>query len=131
MANTITFTRGNTSVTVTPVPGSLKAGGGHDDRGGGTIPPVRAGYAMNGSAQVVVTTATATNMQHTLDELLSLVSDVGPGDVTVEGAGIYADVRSHEALVDVTVGGDAVQTADISWKGTYAAPASSSSSASA
>ena len=130
MANTLTFTRGNTSVTVTPVPGSLKAGGGHDDRGGGTVPPVRAGYALNGSCQVVVTTATATNMQHTLAELLSLVSEVGPGDVDVTGAGIYAGVRSYEALVDVTVGGDAVQTADISWKGTYAeAPSSSSASA--
>ena len=130
MANTLTFTRGNTSVTVTPVPGSLKAGGGHDDRGGGTIPPVRAGYAMNGSCQVVVTTATATNMQHTLAELLSLVSEVGPGDVAVEGAGIFANIASYEALVDVTVGGDAVQTADISWKGTYAeAPSSSSASA--
>lgn len=119
MANTLTFTRGSTTVTVTPVPGSLRAGGGHDDRGGGTIPAVRAGYAQNGSCQVVVTAETATNMQHTMAELLSLVSEVGAGDVAVKGAGIYADVVSYSALVDVNIGGDSVQTADISWKGTY------------
>jgi hypothetical protein len=119
MANTLTFSRGSTSVTVTPVPGSLRAGGGHDDRGGGTIPAVRAGYAANGSCQVVVTAETATDMQHTLAELLSLVSEVGAGDVTVKGAGIYADVVSYSALVDVTIGGDSVQTADVTWKGTY------------
>ena len=53
MPNTIAFKRNETTIVVTPVPGSLRAGGGHDDRGGGTIPSVRAGYAMNGSCQVV------------------------------------------------------------------------------
>lgn len=123
MPDTITFsaTRGQTSlsVTVTPVPGSVRAGGGHDDRGGGTIPSARAGFAMAGSCQAVVTTETATGMQHTLAELLSLISPVGSGDFTVEGAGRYADIHSFEALVDVSIGGDSVQTADIEWKGTY------------
>lgn len=119
MANTITFTRGQSAVTVTPVPGSVRAGGGHDDRGGGTVPAVRAGYAQNGSCQVVMTVESADNMQHTLDELVSLVSQTGAGDVSVEGAGVYAAVKSYGALVDVTVGGDAVQTADITWKGSY------------
>jgi len=123
MANTITFTKGQTTVVVSPVPGSLRAGGGHDDRGGGTIPSMRAGYALNGSCQVVMTAATATNMQHTLAELLSIVSEVGPGDVDITGAGIYADIKSYDALVDISVGGDAVQTCDITWKGTYQAPA--------
>ncbi len=119
MTNTIAFKRNETTIVVTPVPGSLRAGGGHDDRGGGTIPSVRAGYAMNGSCQVVVTTQTASNIQHTLQELLSMVSEVGAGDVEITGAGIYADIHSFDALVDVSIGGDSVQTADISWKGTY------------
>lgn len=119
MANTITFSDGTTTVTVTPVPGSVRAGGGHDDRGGGTVPSARAGFAMNGSCQVVMTQATAENLQHTLAELKSLVSGIGEGAWTVTGAGIYADIRSYQALVDVTISGDSVQTADIAWKGTY------------
>lgn len=124
MADTITFTNTarSVSVVVTPVPGSVRVGGGHDDKGGGTLPAVRAGYAKNGSCQVVVTSATATNVQHTLAELKSIISPVGDGDITVQGAGRYANIESYDALVDVSVGGDGVQTADISWKGTYAAP---------
>jgi len=119
MSNTITFTKGDTSVVVSPVPGTVKAGGGHDDRGGGTIPSARAGFAMNGSCQIVMTSATATNMQHTLAEMLSIVSGVGEGDTSVSGAGIYADISSYGALVDVSIGGDSVQTCDITWKGSY------------
>ena len=124
MADTITFsnTSRSVSVVVSPVPGSVRVGGGHDDKGGGTLPAVRAGYAKNGSCQVVVTSATATNIQHTLAELKSIISLVGDGDITVQGAGRYANIESYDALVDVSVGGDGVQTADISWKGTYAAP---------
>ena len=121
MANTITFssTRGSLSVTVTPVPGSLRLGGGHDDRGGGTIPSARAGYARNGSCEVVMTSTTATGMQQTLAQLLSLVSPVGEGDIDVTGAGTCANVNAYGCIVDVTVGGDSVQTATISWKGSY------------
>ena len=124
MADTITFsnTARSVSVVVTPVPGSVRVGGGHDDKGGGTLPAVRAGYAKNGSCQVVVTSATATNIQHTLAELKSIISPVGDGDIIVQGAGRYANIESYDALVDVSVGGDGVQTADISWTGTYAAP---------
>lgn len=126
MANTITFSKTGTTVTVTPVPGTVRSGGGHDDRGGGTIPPARAGYAMNGSCQVVMTQATAANFQHTLAELKSLVSGIGEGDWTVAGAGIHADIKSYQALVDVVIDGDSVQTATINWKGTYNPSASSS-----
>lgn len=111
------------TVVVTPVPGSVRVGGGHDDKGGGTLPSVRAGYAKNGSCQVVVTTATATDIQHTLAELISIISPVGDGDIIVQGWGRYSNIESYDALVDVSIGGDAVQTADISWKGTYVAPA--------
>ena len=120
----ITFTRtsggSTTTVVVTPVNGSLKLGGGSDDRGGGKIPSVRAGIAANGSFDVVMTSATATGKQHTLAELKSLCSPVGEGDWEVSGTVNGITVESHEALVDVEVGGDSVQTATISWKGTYA-----------
>ena len=119
MANTIQFAcSGRTiDVTVTPVLGSVKAGGGHDDRGGGKIPAARAGYAYNGSCQVVMTSETATGKQHTLSELLSLVSPVGDGDFTITGAGLWANFKSWNALVDVTIEGDSVQVATITWKG--------------
>lgn len=127
MADTLTFTDGTITVVVTPIPGTVRAGGGHDDRGGGVIPAARAGVAMNGSAEVVVTAATATNIQHTVAELKSIVSPVGEGNFTVTGAGRYANIKSYSALVDVTIQGDSVQTAAIEWKGTGAAPSSSSS----
>ena len=115
----VTFTRNSTSITVTPVNGTLKLGGGSDDRGGGKIPSVRAGISENGSLQVVLASATATNKQHTLAELKSLVSPVGPGDFDIEGTVNGVTFESHEALVDVEIDGDSVQTATISWKGTY------------
>ncbi len=119
MADTITFTNTarSISVVVTPVKGSVRAGGGHDDRGGGRIPAARAGYAYNGSCQVVMTDSTAANLQHTLAELISLVSPVGDGDIDIVGAGLWEDIKSWGALVDVEIGGDSVQTADITWKG--------------
>lgn len=120
MANTITFTNvaRSVSVAVTPVPGSVRVGGGHDDRGGGRIPSARAGYAYNGNCQVIVTDATATGKQHTLAELLTLLSPVGEGDLTVTGAGLWESVKSWLALCDVSIEGDSVQTATITWKGT-------------
>ena len=120
MANTIQFTCSDRTIdiTVTPVPGSVRAGGGHDDRGGGRTPAARAGHAYNGSCQVVVTDATATGKQHTIAELKQLVSPVGSGDVTIVGAGIWANIKSWLALVDVALDSESVQTATITWKGT-------------
>ena len=86
MADTISITQGNTTIVVTPIKGSVRAGGGHEDRGGGVIPSVRAGIAKNGSCQIVITSATATNKQHTLAEVLSIISEEGEGAATVQGA---------------------------------------------
>ena len=123
MPDTLTFTRGSTSITVSPIPGTVRVGGGHDDRGGGTIPSARAGIALNGSCEIVVTADTAANLQHTVAEILSVVSEVGEGDVGVSGDGRYAGIQSHAALLDATIQGDSVQTAAISWKGTAKARA--------
>ena len=123
MAVTFTFTTSGgseTTVTVTPVNGTLKLGGGSDDRGGGKIPAVRAGISENGSLQVVLASATAENKNHTLAELKSLVSPVGMGDREISGTVNGVSFESHEALVDVKIEGDSVQVATISWKGTYA-----------
>jgi len=46
------------------------------------------------------------------------VSPVGSGDVTIVGAGIWADIKSWLALVDVALDSESVQTATITWKGT-------------
>ena len=58
MADTLTFTpggTGGTALTITPIKGSVKTGGGHDDRGGGVIPSARAGWAYNGPARSSLT----------------------------------------------------------------------------
>ena len=115
MADTITITPGTgTAVVLTPVPGSIKGGGGHDDRGGGRIPKTRAGYARNGSCDVVLA-----DTGTTVEAVLALASGEGSGDRTVVGAGRYDDIQSYGALVDVEISGDSVQTARISWKGSY------------
>lgn len=115
MADTITITPGTgTDVVLTVIPGSVKGGGGHDDRGGGRIPKARAGYARNGSCDVVLDDTTTT-----VAAVLALASGVGSGDRVVTGAGRYDDILSYDALVDVEISGDSVQTAKISWKGTY------------
>ena len=108
MADTISITQGNTTIVVTPVRG-----------------PVRAGVAKNGTAQVVIVSTTSTGKQQTLAEILSVISEAGEGAATIQGAGLYANIESYDALVDVEIGGDSVQVATINWKGTYAAPAAS------
>lgn len=120
MANTITFTCAARSIalTVTPVPGSWRSGGGHDDRGGGRTPSARAGYGFNGRCLVNMVKTTSTAKQQTLAELLTLVSPEGPGDITITGTGLLAECKSWLALVDVSVTGDSVQQAEITWKGT-------------
>lgn len=115
MADNITITPGEgTPVVLTVIPGSVKGGGGHDDRGGGRIPKTRAGYARNGSCDVVLA-----DTGTTVEAVLALASGEGSGDRTVVGAGRYADIQSYGALVDVEISGDSVQTARVSWKGSY------------
>lgn len=115
MADTITITPGSgTDVVLTVIPGSVKGGGGHDDRGGGRIPKTRAGYARNGSCDVVLDSVTTT-----VAAVLALASGVGSGDRKVVGAGRYANIQSYGALVDVEISGGSVQTAKVSWKGSY------------
>ncbi len=105
----ITFTpEGGSPVAVTPIQGSLQVGGGHDDRGGGQLPNIRAGIAKNGSCEVILDDGGLT-----LSDAIALRSGVGEGDVDITG-----DATSYDALIDVEIGGDAVQTAKISWKGT-------------
>jgi hypothetical protein len=107
----VTFTpaTGN-ALTVTPIPGTLTYGDGDDDRGGGTIPNARAGFARNGSCEVLVDTTAPTETQ-----LIALRSGIGEGSTDITG-----DAESYDALVDVEISGDAVQTAKITWKGTSA-----------
>ena len=114
MGKQITFTTGVTDTEVVAVAGSVEYGGDHDERGGATIPNAIAGEARTGKCDVVVTEANEA-------ALIALQSPVGAGAYTV-GAGTGDDIDAsqiaYEALVDVEFGGDAVQVATISWKGT-------------
>jgi hypothetical protein len=108
----ITFTpEGQSSVSVTPIPGTLQFGGGHDDRGGGDIPNMRAGTACNGNCEVLIDSSA-----FTIAQALALRSGTGEGDVDISG-----EATSYSALVDVEITGDSVQIARISWKGTISA----------
>jgi len=115
MADQIKITPGTgAEVALAVIPGSVKGGGGHDDRGGGRIPKSRAGYARNGSCEVVLDDTTTT-----VAAVLALVSGVGSGDRKIIGEGRYSGIQSYNALVDVEISGDSVQTARIEWKGSY------------
>ncbi len=107
----ITFSpEGGSPVTVTPLPRTLQLGGGNDDRGGGVLPNVRGGVAMNGSCEAKIEDA-----GFTLATAIALCSGVGDGNVTVSG-----DAESYGALVDVEITGNVIQKAKISWKGSTA-----------
>jgi hypothetical protein len=132
MANTLTFTPGGTgasALTITPVPGSVQYGGDHDDRGGGEIPQARAAKAANGSCQVVIDSVTVTLaalktlVEKTCIDSTGAAAAAGPGAMEVTGAGDYAAVVSHIAIVDINIEGDSVQVATITWKGSVVAPA--------
>lgn len=98
-----------TAVVLDPVPGTLKTGGGHKDAGGDNIPQARLGLAANGSLQVVVQ-ASGDASEATL---FSLRSPPGAGNRTVASD----NQTAYAALVDVSIEGDAVQLATITWKG--------------
>lgn len=103
MAGTVTI--GGT--TVTYIKGTLKHGSDHDDRGGGTIPHARHGFGVKGECQVLADSVDG--------DFSDLVSGVGAGDKTISG-----DAAGVRCLVDVSVGGNAVKIATISWKGSKA-----------
>jgi hypothetical protein len=106
MSVTITPAVGD-PLELTPIPGTLEYGDGHDDRGGSVIPNARAGLALNGSMEVLVTDVV------TIAALQALRSGVGEGDVEISG-----DAEAYACLLDVEITGDAVQTARLTWKGT-------------
>jgi hypothetical protein len=111
MSLTIAGPDSTPTVTFTPIPGTLTYGGDNEDRGGGNIPNARAGIAKSGSCQVLVDSASGP----TEAALIAIRSDAGVGDRVVSG-----DAASADALVDVSIEGDAVQIATVSWKGTTA-----------
>lgn len=106
---------GGSAVSATPIGGTLKYGDGHDDKGGGTVPNVRAGVARNGSFEVLIDSVSLT-----VASAIALRSGKGEGDVDIAGDDIPENMHSYDALVDVEISGDAVQIAKVSWKGTIA-----------
>lgn len=99
------------------LPGVLRKGGRHDDRGGSnSLPAVRAGVAKSGEVEALIDATTGL----TLATAISLRSPIGEGTFTITDE-TNDVVISQKALVDVQITGDAVQTAKIIWKGTLVA----------
>lgn len=113
----ITFTKkGGTGIILKPVLGSVKYGDGHDIKGGGAVPYLKAGIARNGSCQVVLD-----DVDVTVAKVKGLISKKGSGDYTINGTSIKAGMESYDALIEsVAIEGDSVLTANINWKGTIA-----------
>jgi len=107
---------GGSAVTITPLPGTLVSGGGHDDRGGDNKPIVRAGEGSEGECLTLIDDST-----FTVANAIALRSGVGVGDRTITDvdAGVVA---CNRCLVDIQITGDAVQVARIQWKGTTISP---------
>ena len=103
MAGTVTIG----GVSVTYITGTLKHGSDHDDRGGGVLPHARHGFGVKGECQELADSVGG--------DFSDLVSGVGPANTAISG-----DASGVRCLVDVTVAGDAVQVATISWKGSKA-----------
>lgn len=133
MANTITFTPtgsgAGSPVVVTPIPGSVQINDPNEDRGGGDVPNARAGVGAAGQCRVVLDDAGDNPALADLQTLADTcctdsagdVSPVGSGATTVEGADAHSGIGASGALIDVTIEGDAVQIATITWKGSAAA----------
>jgi len=103
------------AVTITPLPGTLVTGEGHDDRGGDNKPIVRAGAGCDGECIARIDDSTFTEAV-----AMALRSGIGEGDRTIVDvdAGVIACNRCR---VDIQITGDAVQVAKIIWKGTTVA----------
>lgn len=132
MADTLTFTpqgTGGVALTVTPLPGSVQINDGNDDRGGSDVPQARAAAGKQGQCRVVVDDASPTQADlETLHETCATdaagdASPVGTGDTRIVGAGDYADVSVEDALIDLSLEGESVQIATLSWKGNVYTPA--------
>ena len=105
-----TFSADSGTNTYTIIPGTLQKSPSHDDRGGGTLPDVRAGIDASGSCECLIQTGGLTAAA-----ALALQSGTGAGDKTIQIDG--SDVAKL-ALLDVSITGDAVQVARFEWQGT-------------
>lgn len=95
-------------IEIDPLPGTLKTGGGHEDRSDSLAPPVRTARAAEGSCAVAIDKDSITVVK-----ALSLASPLGPGLTVISG-----DASCVDALVDVFVDGQSgILCASISWKG--------------
>ena len=103
------FTRpGMGDVEVEALPGTLRTGGGHDDKSESLAPPVRVASASDGSCEVAID-----KDSFDVATALSLASPPGPGST-----GISGDASSSDALVDLRLDGQSgILCASISWKG--------------
>ena len=114
----ISFDGGTTKYDV--LPGTLEINDDHDDRGGGSMPQARGGFGNSGSVQILVgateTTDAGTGVTDCITEAhaMALRSGVGNG-----AADVYVDDvhKAELAVVNVSIGGDAVKIATVEWVG--------------
>ncbi len=105
----IGFSRpGMEDVEVDSIPGTLKTGGGHSDKGDMLAPACRTALAANGSCEVAID-----KDSFSVQKALALVSPPGPGTSEVSG-----DASSSGALIDLSLDSQGgILCASISWKG--------------
>ena len=109
---TLTFTNKSITKTATLVPGTFTSRDTHIDAGGdGFLPFIRTNLGRAGSCEVVLDSSS-----FTAADACSLISSTGEACATVS-----APANCVDALIDVTLKGEGVQTAIISWNGIPAA----------
>jgi len=116
MIRTINVQDGTDLGTFNIVPGTPSHGEGDEIRGGGVIPFARVSNARNGSCEVIIN-----DTDTTLTAMVALRSTAGEGKAVVTLSDADGVVyTSYHALVDVSITGNDVQKAKITWKGTVA-----------
>ncbi len=102
----LTFTNHEISITVSPIPGTFKYADHSVDVGGGIYPVIRTNQSVSGSCMVLI------DESFTYQDAFALISPAGQGNMNIS-----APAFCTQALVDVNIAGDGVQTAAISWIG--------------
>lgn len=109
------------SKTINILPGTLSIQDMDDHRGGEEgLPRVKVAVGQKVTFQSLVAQGAETNYA-TVADLMSYVSPIGEGDVTVTDA-THSTVLVRRGLLDVRVTGQAVQIAEIEIKGTNYTP---------
>lgn len=104
----ITFTRtGMSAIVLDVIPGTLQCSDNCIDAGDSVVPKIRTATGISGTCQALIGSS-----DFTYANAIGLISPSGAGNTNLSGA-----VSCTNAIVDVSISGDGVQIATISWKG--------------